>query len=220
MTHPHQDVKVGPAALAGELTVPSEARGLVVLADGSTERRDALRHRSVAGMLNRRRIATLLLDLLTPAEAAAGSDETTLVHRLATRLLQAVDWARKQPALAALPVGLFAAGDAAAAAVLAATERPGEVAAIVSRAGRLDLAAGALGRLRAPTLLVVGDLDAERLADNREAQRAIAGERRLHLVARATRLFEEAGALEQVANVAGDWFETHLVRQRPPVNGR
>ena len=211
----YEEVKVGPAALAGELRVPAQPRGLVVLADGSVARRDALRHRVVARLLGRQRIATLLVDLLTPQEASAsGAEAGALVHRLARRLLQAIEWVRKQPALAALPVGLFATGEAAAAAVIAAAERPAEVAAIVTRAGRLDGVAAELSRLRAPTLLVVGALDAEVLADNLEAQRAIPGEHRLHVVPRATRLFEEAGALEQVADASADWFEAHLVHRR------
>lgn len=203
----HQQVLVGPHALAGDLVVPRAAHGLVVFAHGSG--RLSPRDRSVAEMLQARRLGTLLFDLLSETE---GRDRANVfdIGLLANRLLQAMSWLRERRDLNGLRVGLFGAGTGAAAALVAAAERPHEVSAIVSRGGRPDLAGPALAQVRAPTLLLVGALDAEVLALNREAARQLTCEKRLEVVPRATHLFEEAGALKRVANSAGDWLLQHL----------
>lgn len=203
----HQQVLVGPHALAGDLVVPKAAHGLVVFAHGSG--RLGPRDRSVAEMLQARRLGTLLFDLLSETE---GRDRANVfdIGLLANRLLQAMSWLRERRDLNGLRVGLFGASTGAAAALVAAAERPHEVSAIVSRGGRPDLAGPALAQVRAPTLLLVGALDAEVLALNREAARQLTCEKRLEVVPRATHLFEEAGALKRVANSAGDWLLQHL----------
>ncbi|MFO1221612.1 MAG: dienelactone hydrolase family protein [Burkholderiaceae bacterium] len=203
----HQQVLVGPHALAGDLVVPKAAHGLVVFAHGSG--RLGPRDRSVAEMLQARRLGTLLFDLLSETE---GRDRANVfdIGLLANRLLQAMSWLRERRDLNGLRVGLFGASTGAAAALVAAAERPHEVSAIVSRGGRPDLAGPALAQVRAPTLLLVGALDAEVLALNREAARQLTCEKRLEVVPRATHLFAEAGALKRVANSAGDWLLQHL----------
>jgi dienelactone hydrolase len=161
-------------------------------------------------VLNRRGFSTLLFDLLTPQEdrdTAARFD----VPRLARRLDAAVQWARQQPALRDLPRGLFGASTGAAAALMVAAARPDEIGAVVSRGGRPDLAdASSLSRVQAPTLLIVGGADVEVLELNRVAQAAMPQGASLTVVPGATHLFEEPGALEQVAAIAADWFARWL----------
>jgi pimeloyl-ACP methyl ester carboxylesterase len=163
--------------------------------------------------LNDAGIGTLLVDLLTPAEEEA--DRITGKHRfdielLARRLVATVDWLRRGPA-ASLRVGLFGASTGAAAALVTAAARPDEVAAVVSRGGRPDLAGAALARVRAPTLLIVGGADLQVLELNRRALELLgAAEKRLVVVPGATHLFEEAGALERVAELAAAWFLRYL----------
>jgi pimeloyl-ACP methyl ester carboxylesterase len=205
---PTRRVLIGPHALDGDLDVPAQARALVVFCHGSGSSRRSPRNRQVASTLNARGLATLLFDLLSPAEA----EDRRLVfddRLLADRVCEALDWIDARPALAALPVGLFGASTGAAAALRAAAMRPARVFAVVSRGGRPDLARDALPRVRAPTLLIVGSADEEVLALNRQALRTLrAGE--LAEVPGATHLFEEPGALEQVAAQAADWFAGHL----------
>lgn len=205
-----QQVLIGPHALAGDLVVPAAARGLVVFVHGSGSSRHSVRNRYVAEVLHTRRLGTLLFDLLTESEAhdAANVFDIGLLTR---RLLQAMAWTHEQPRLSGLRLGLFGASTGAAAALVAAAERPQEVSAVVSRGGRPDLAGDAvLGQVKAPTLLLVGALDVQVLALNRAAQRLLHGPNRLEVVPRATHLFEEAGALQQVAFTAGEWFGQHL----------
>lgn len=205
----HEQVSIDPAGLPGELVVAGNARALVILAHGSGSSRRSPRNRFVAESLHGRRLGTLLFDLLSDAEA---SDHAKVfdIALLAQRLLQAMAWVRQRADLTGLRVGLFGASTGAAAALVAAAERPHDVAAVVSRGGRPDLAGAALAQVRAPTLLLVGGSDAEVLALNRDALRQLRCEKRLEIVPRASHLFEEAGTLERVAHSAGDWFAAHL----------
>jgi putative phosphoribosyl transferase len=210
-----QQVLIGPHALGGDLVVPAAPRGLVVFAHGSGSSRHSPRNRSVAEVLHTRHLGTLLFDLLSENEAHDAANVFD-IGLLTGRLLQAMAWTREQPELSGLRLGLFGASTGAAAALVAAAERPQEVSAVVSRGGRPDLAGSAvLEQVKAPTLLLVGALDTEVLALNREALRLLRCPNRLEVVARATHLFEEAGALQQVAFAAGEWFSQHLAEAKP-----
>jgi dienelactone hydrolase len=206
-------VPVGDAVLEGDLVVPERAAGIVLFAHGSGSSRQSPRNRQVAARLHEAGIGTLLVDLLTPGEEEI--DRRTAQHRfdialLARRLIATVDWLRASPASSA-GLGLFGASTGAAAALVAAAARPGDVAAVVSRGGRPDLAGPALAEVRAPTLLIVGGADEVVLELNRRALELIgAAEKQLVVVPGATHLFEEPGALEQVATLAADWFSRHL----------
>lgn len=206
-------VPIDGAFLDGDLAIPPRPLGLVLFAHGSGSSRRSSRNRHVARALERRRLATLLIDLLTPEEDAV--DARTAEHRfdmplLARRLVAIVDWLERRPDTAALPIGLFGASTGGGAGLMAAAERPGRVAAVVSRGGRPDLAGAALSRVAAPTLLVVGGLDAPVMQMNRDAMARMRAEVRLEIVPGATHLFEESGALDRVAGLAGDWFARHL----------
>jgi putative phosphoribosyl transferase len=206
-------VPVGDAMLEGDLVVPEHASGIVLFAHGSGSSRHSPRNRQVAAVLNEAGIGTLLVDLLTPAEDEV--DRLTGQHRfnidlLARRVIATIDWLRRGAA-ASHHVGLFGASTGAAAALVAASARPDEIAAVVSRGGRPDLAGSALLQVRAPTLLIVGGADLQVLELNRRALEQLgAAEKRLEVVPGATHLFEEAGALERVALVAAAWFLRHF----------
>jgi putative phosphoribosyl transferase len=211
------EVLAGDVRLAGGLAVPPDARGLVVFAHGSGSGRRSPRNRAVAGALNAARLATLLLDLLTAREAMEDARTARLrfdVGLLGRRVTAAVDWLSARPE-GALPLGCFGASTGAAAALLAAAERPDRVGAVVSRGGRPDLAGPALRRVKAPTLLIVGGADTEVIRLNQMAQRLLPGETRLEIVPGAGHLFEEPGALERVTQLAGDWFLRHLAHEPP-----
>jgi dienelactone hydrolase len=206
-------VRVDDHTLAGDLGVPPAAHGVVLFAHGSGSSRRSPRNRFVARALERRGLATLLIDLLTPMEE--GIDERTAQYRfnipmLARRLAAIIAWLRADDRTALLPIGLFGASTGGGAALIAAAGCPSDVAAVVSRGGRPDLAGTALAIVRAPTLLIVGGLDAPVIQINREAMRRMRCEVTLEIVPGATHLFEEAGALERVADLAGDWFCRHL----------
>jgi putative phosphoribosyl transferase len=208
-------VPAGEVELDGDLTVPAGARGLVVFAHGSGSSRHSPRNRYVADALNRAGLATLLLDLLTPAEEEEDLRTRRLrfdVALLGERVVDAVDWAGAQDELAPLAVGVFGASTGAAAALIAAAQRPERVAAVVSRGGRPDLAGDALELVRAPTLLIVGDRDVAVIGMNREAMVRMRAPVEIQLVPGAGHLFEEPGALERVAELAAGWFGRHLVR--------
>ena len=210
------------ATIAGDLTVPPTPAGIVIFAHGSGSSRRSPRNQRVARSLNDCGFATLLLDLLTGEEEAI--DAVAGAHRfdiplLATRLVDATDWLLATPAapepgapsIARLPIGYFGASTGAAAALVAAALRPQAVRAIVSRGGRPDMAAHYLPLVKAPTLCIVGSRDSEVLALNRNALARMTGaSTRLELVAGATHLFEEPGALEHVATFAGEWFTKQL----------
>jgi pimeloyl-ACP methyl ester carboxylesterase len=206
---------VGEIALAGILTVPPRSRGVVVFAHGSGSGRLSSRNTAVADVLVRAGFGTLLIDLLTPEEEAEDRITGHLrfdIRLLADRVAGVIDWLDADAVVGELPMGCYGASTGAAAALIAAAERPDRVAAVVSRGGRPDLAGEALQQVAAPTLLLVGGRDTEVLVLNREAQRLLAGESRLEIVPGAGHLFEEQGALDRVAEVTRDWFERHLAR--------
>ena len=205
----------GGARLNADLRVPSNAFGLVVFAHGSGSSRLSSRNRQVAEALDDAGIATLLLDLLTPAEDSI--DQFTRefrfdIPRLGRRVIAAVDWARDQPELRLFRIGYFGASTGAAAALIAAAERPDRSHAVVSRGGRPDLADTALPRVAAPTLLIVGGDDEPVIELNEEAMRQMRAHVQLEIVPGATHLFEEPGALEMVASLATDWFRRYTAR--------
>jgi putative phosphoribosyl transferase len=209
----HLRLAAGQIRLAADLAIPAAATGVVVFAHGSGSGRRSPRNRLVAARLQQAGLATLLLDLLTAEEETAeraGGRRRFEVRLLAGRLAAALDWLATQRPTGGLPVGLFGASTGAGAALLVAADRPAAVAAVVSRGGRPDLAGAALGRVRAPTLLVVGARDRDVLALNRAALEGLAGRARLEVVPGASHLFPEPGALERVAELAVAWFLTHL----------
>ncbi len=201
----------GGAELPGDLTLPPGARSVVVFAHGSGSSRHSPRNRAVARVLQDAGLGTLLFDLLTEDEERVDAVTAELrfdIAFLARRLVAAVDHLAEREDTARLPLGLFGASTGAAAALVAAAERPDSVHAVVSRGGRPDLAGEALGRVAAPVLLVVGGLDHEVLRLNEQAADALAAPYTLHVVPGATHLFEEPGTLDQAAAAARDWF-TH-----------
>ncbi|MBL8315404.1 MAG: dienelactone hydrolase family protein [Rubrivivax sp.] len=203
------DVCVGSHALAGELSLVPDACGLVVFAHGSGSSRRSPRNRAVSEVLLGYGLDTLLFDLLNASEGQQLSPDFG-VERLGQRLLDALRWVRAQEPIARLSTGLFGASTGAAAALYAAATQPGWLGAVVSRGGRPDLALPWLARVRAPTLLIVGGEDAEVQRVNRTATRALRCEWRLEVVPGASHLFEEAGAIETVAHLAGTWFAERL----------
>lgn len=201
------------AALEGDLALPPDASGVVLFAHGSGSSRHSPRNRMVADYLRSRRLGTLLVDLLTADEERIDERTHQLrfdVEMLAERLADAAQWLADTPETRDLPVGYFGASTGAAAALLAAADKPDRAGAIVSRGGRPDLAGSALGRVRAPTLLIVGGEDHVVIELNRQAYRQLRCEKRTEIIPGATHLFEEPGALEQVATLAGDWFTKWL----------
>lgn len=208
-------IHVAPGVLLeGNLGMPEEARGIVVFAHGSGSSRHSPRNRFVAAVLQRAGLATLLLDLLTPAEERERANVFD-VRLLGERLLDATSWAASAPPLASAPVGYFGASTGAAAALWAAAQPDCPVAAIVSRGGRPDLAGSLLPVVQAPTLLIVGGRDEVVLELNRKAQSELRCENDLAVVPGATHLFEEPGALETVAGLARDWFLAKLAPSEP-----
>ena len=204
-------VLAGPVTVAGHLTIPENPTGIVVFAHGSGSSRHSPRNRYVAEVLNKAGLATLLFDLLTPAEERNRANVFD-IELLASRLAHVTGWLTTQPDTAPLPIGYFGASTGAGAALVAATDRTVQVHAVVSRGGRPDLAGRYLANVVAPTLLIVGGHDHTVLELNRRAQAAIPGECELAVVPGATHLFEEPGTLEKVAELARDWFIDHLSR--------
>jgi putative phosphoribosyl transferase len=201
-------IAAGSVALDADLAWPDAARGLVLFAHGSGSSRHSPRNRQVATALNDVAIATLLVDLLTAKEEVDRANVFD-IELLARRLGAVVDWAECQPEVAGLPVGLFGASTGAGAALWAASTRA-DVAAVVSRGGRPDLAARRLPKVTAPTLLIVGGHDREVLGLNRSAQTHLRCANQLAVVPGATHLFEEPGALETVGSLAAAWFLDHF----------
>jgi dienelactone hydrolase len=203
--------------LAGFLTNPEDARGLVLFAHGSGSSRFSSRNRFVAEVLNEAGLATLLFDLLTADEHQIDEQTRHLrfdIGLLTARLRGAVDWIHDRTETADLPIGLFGASTGAAAALCVAAERPDLVEAVVSRGGRPDLAADLLPQVMAPTLLIVGGSDLTVLELNRRAAQMLRAVSRVEIVPGATHLFEEPGALEHASALARDWFLTHLQPDR------
>lgn len=213
MTAEAVQVDVGTAALEGDLHVPVRAAGLVIFVHGSGSSRFSPRNRAVAQALEERGHATLLLDLLTAAEES----RDTLTHDLrfdvpllGRRVIGITDWVQSRPDLWPLPIAFFGASTGAAAALIAAATRPEVTRAVISRGGRPDLAGDALAKVVAPTLLIVGGEDVPVLELNRTAMRRMRASTELKVVDGATHLFEEPGALEQVASLAAGWCDQHL----------
>jgi putative phosphoribosyl transferase len=215
-------IPAGSVALEGDLAVPMDARGVVLFAHGSGSSRQSPRNRYVARLLNDANLATLLFDLLTPAEEAVDRRTAQLrfdVQLLATRLLDATDWLLPHPDTRHLQLGYFGASTGAAAALVAAAERPDGVRAVVSRGGRPDLAGSALPRVRAATLLIVGGEDVPVIELNQQAFERLRCQKRLVIIPGATHLFEEPGALDEVARLAREWFERYLTPAEVPTTG-
>ena len=204
---------VGGVRLAGTLSIPNRARGLVLFAHGSGSSRHSPRNQYVAKVLQSRGLATLLFDLLTPDEERIDQLTSSLrfdIPFLAARLIGVTQWSMKELSLNHLSVGYFGASTGAAAALVAAAQLSGRISAVVSRGGRPDLAGEALGHVNAATLLIVGDLDTTVLNLNRRAFAELRCNKQLALIPGATHLFEEPGALAKVARLAGNWFVHHL----------
>jgi dienelactone hydrolase len=206
-------VPAGSVTLDGNLTLPEGSRAVVLFAHGSGSSRHSPRNRYVARVLNEAKLATLLIDLLTLHEEVIDARTTQLrfdIDLLAERLVDATDWLSQFPDTKHLRIGYFGASTGAAAALAAAAVRPDAVQAIVSRGGRPDLAGAALVQVRAPTLLIVGGEDVQVIELNRAALLQLRCEKKLVIVQGATHLFEEPGALDEVARLARDWFHRHL----------
>ena len=204
-------IRAGKATLPGELTLPTQAKGIVLFAHGSGSSRLSTRNVYVARMLQQAGVGTLLFDLLTPAEDLTYATRFDIAL-LTSRLLAATEWVRRESPASNLSVGYFGASTGAAAALAAAAELGPRVSAVVSRGGRPDLAGeDVLPRVSAATLLIVGGLDTEVIALNREAYARLTCEKALQIVAGATHLFEEPGTLEEVAAHACEWFGPRLV---------
>jgi pimeloyl-ACP methyl ester carboxylesterase len=203
----------GKSIVHADLTIPIAPRGIVVFAHGSGSSRMSHRNRWVASELQWGREATLLVDLLTPDEAARDEQTGELrfdIQLLARRVTDVIDWVAREPAIRSRPLGLFGASTGAAAALFAAARRPDRVKAVVSRGGRPDLAESVLSLVEAPTLLIVGENDPDVLSLNQRALSELTCERRLEIIPGASHLFEEPGTLEAVAAIARRWFIRHL----------
>ena len=206
-------VSAGPVTLEGSLGIPNSAGGVVLFAHGSGSGRHSPRNRYVARVLREANLATLLIDLLTEDEEEVDLRTTRLrfdIGLLARRLVGATDWLVQNPDTEQQRIGYFGASTGAGAALVAAAERPDEVGAIVSRGGRPDLAGDALPLVKAPTLLIVGGNDEPVIGMNEEALARMRAVNRLQIVPGASHLFEEPGALEEVARLATVWFARHL----------
>src|SRR6184192_1242935 len=206
-------ISAGAATLDGTLTIPDETTALILFVHGSGSSRHSPRNQFVARTLNKAGLATLLFDLLTPEEESV--DLYTREHRfdiglLAERLVHATKWARAQKQTRDLSIGYFGSSTGGGAALVAAAELPNEVGAVVSRGGRPDLAGEALPKVKAPTLLIVGGEDHVVIDLNEQARSQMKCECKIEIVSGATHLFEEPGALEQVAKLASDWFVKHI----------
>jgi putative phosphoribosyl transferase len=210
-------IPAGHVRLPGELILPDHAVGLVAFAHGSGSSRFSPRNRSVAHRLHQAGLGTLLFDLLTEDESQDRANVFDM-ELLAERLLAATHWADSDPDTRALRLGYFGASTGAGAALIAAGRAPDEVHAVVSRGGRPDLAGEWLPRVHAPTLLIVGGLDAAVMGLNQAALERLAGPKRLAVVPGATHLFEEPGTLEEVSRLASDWF-SHYLRAMEPATG-
>jgi putative phosphoribosyl transferase len=203
----------GTLRIGADLRVPPRSTGLVVFAHGSGSSRFSSRNRAVAEFLESAGFSTLLLDLLTREEEAVDVYTREFrfdIDRLARRVIVATDWLRERDDVGGLPIGYFGASTGAAAALIAAADRPHVVRAVVSRGGRPDLAGAALPRVDAPTLLIVGGDDEPVIELNREAMAQMRAPMQLEIVPGATHLFEEPGTLEEVMRLSSGWFRRHL----------
>jgi len=202
------EIPLGNVTVQGELIIPLKANAIVIFSHGSGSSRFSSRNRQVAGYLQGRNIGTLLFDLLTGEEDEDYSNRFD-INLLSKRLAGATEWLERLPAAKECRIGYFGASTGAASALRAAAYLP-QIAAVVSRGGRPDLAIDVLPGVQAPTLLIVGSLDHEVVEMNKEAYAKLQCEKRLELVEGATHLFEEPGKMEIVSELAGNWFEKHL----------
>ena len=213
------EIPADEITLEGELEIPDGVIGVVAFAHGTGSGRFSPRNQQVAAVLRRRGLGTLLMDLLTEEEEQTDLSTAHLrfdIGLLAHRMTSAVDWLAEMKESSGLPVGLFGASTGAAAALVAAARRSNLVRAVVSRGGRPDLADDALSSVRAPTLLLVGGKDDQVLELNRAAMERMTGEVELEVVPGATHLFEEPGALDEVARLAADWFTKYIAKPAAP----
>jgi putative phosphoribosyl transferase len=213
-------IQAGQADLFGNLHIPDEAAALVLFAHGSGSSRHSPRNQFVAHTLNNAGLATLLFDLLTPEEESIDARNAELrfnIGLLAERLVHATKWAKQQEQTRDLRIGYFGSSTGGGAALVAAAEVPDDVGAVVSRGGRPDLADKALPKVRAPTLLIVGGNDDVVIELNERARDQMRCEVKLEIVPGATHLFEEPGALENVAKLASDWFLLHAAGSAGPL---
>lgn len=206
-------IRVDSVTLNGDLVIPERCEGLVIFAHGSGSSRRSPRNRAVAEVFRGAQLGTLLFDLLTEEEEARDAVTRELrfdIALLARRLIGATEWALNHELARGLPVGYFGASTGGGAALVAAAERPDDIAAVVSRGGRPDLAGESLARVRAPTLLLVGGLDEPVIHVNRYAYERLGCAKQLTIIPGASHLFEEPGTLDQVARLATDWFVLHF----------
>jgi len=211
------EIPVGRNRLGGELVLPGETTGIVLFAHGSGSSRHSPRNQYVARVLHEAGLGTLLFDLLTAQEEEEEYYTRHLrfnIDLLATRLIAATEWLAQQDLPQDARFGYFGSSTGAAAALIAAAQSPDRTGAVVSRGGRPDLAAAHLGKVRAPTLFIVGGNDTEVIELNEQAYAQLQCEKELRLVPGATHLFEETGALEKVAHLASDWFSKHLQQSK------
>ncbi|MHB1546313.1 MAG: dienelactone hydrolase family protein [bacterium] len=206
-------IRINDKNIYGNLEIPPKAKSLVIFAHGSGSGRFSTRNRYVAGILNKNNLGTLLFDLLTAEEETI--DNYTAEYRfnielLAKRLVDVTDWILKENSLKGLKLGYFGASTGAAAALIAAAERPDVIYAVVSRGGRPDLAMRSLPKVKAPTLLIVGGEDFDVIELNKTAYKNISAEKKLEIIPGATHLFEEPGTLEDVSRLSAGWFTEHL----------
>lgn len=213
---PHTvNILIGSIQLEGELIIPQGAKGIVVFAHGSGSSRFSPRNQYVAEILRQNGLATLLMDLLTKEEERIDEETRELrfnIPLLADRLAAATNWLVKEAKTKSLPVGYFGASTGAAAALIAAAKMGAVIFAVVSRGGRPDLADPYLSQVKAPTLLIVGGYDEIVIGMNEEAFRKLSCKKKMEIVPKATHLFEEPGALEEVSNLASAWFIDHLTQ--------
>ncbi|WP_129596811.1 dienelactone hydrolase family protein [Methanohalophilus profundi] len=207
-------IQMDSIILEGDLEIPEDAQGLVIFAHGSGSSRHSIRNKTVAEILRQNKMATLLFDLLSPEEEEIDNVTAHLrfdIDLLSERLIGTTDWVLQNPATKNLNIGYFGASTGAAAALSAASKRSDKIGAVVSRGGRPDLAEQALPGVKAPTLLIVGGKDYQVIDMNREALKMLNCKKELQIIPGATHLFEEQGALEEVAKIAGNWFLEYLV---------
>lgn len=205
----------GNVNLEGSLAQPETPRGIILFAHGSGSSRNSPRNQYVAQELNKAGFSTLLFDLLTPDEESTDQESRELpfnITFLAERLIDATQWVAQNLDMQNLKIGYFGASTGAAAALVAAAQFPNAVGAVVSRGGRPDLAGSSLPNVQAPTLLIVGEKDSPVIEMNKQALAELAGEKKLEIVPGASHLFEEPGALEEIAKMARQWFEQYLAK--------
>jgi dienelactone hydrolase len=207
--HNEVTIPVGNKMLEGELLIPSKAKAIIIFSHGSGSSRFSKRNQMVAGNLHKKNFGTLLFDLLTVDEDMHYHNRFD-INLLTKRLAGATEWLEKLPAAKNCRIGYFGVSTGAAAALKAAALLP-NIAAVISRGGRPDLAIDALGEVKAPTLLIVGSLDGDVLQLNKTAYQKLKCEKKLEVIAGASHLFEEQGMMEQVCSLAGAWFEKYLL---------